>query len=82
MATCRPNLFQALLRKICYNGAMPIKSFLIMALICAIQTVFFSQALFADQTLLAVFWGFLLVRNLYRVYLVDRFSRFLSNPKK
>lgn len=61
---------------------MPIKSFLIMALICAVQTLFFSQALFADQFLLAFFWGVLLLRNLYRVYLVDRLSRFFSGPKK
>lgn len=53
-----------------------------MALICAVQTLFFSQALFDDQFLLAFFWGALLLRNLYRVYLVDRFSRLMSGPKK
>lgn len=65
-----------------YNAYMPIKQFFIVAVICACQTIFFVQAMQAGSTLISFFWGFLLVRNLYRVYVVDRIGRVLEDLTK
>lgn len=61
---------------------MPIKQFLIVAVICACQALFFVQAIQAGSTLVSLFWGLLLGRNLYRVYLVDRMVRVVEQLTK
>lgn len=61
---------------------MPIRTFIVMALTCAIQTILVTSAFLNDQFLLMVFWGALLARNLFRVYMIDRLSRLLLPPKK
>lgn len=53
-----------------------------MALVCAVQTLLFTEALMADQILATLLWGLLLGRNLLRVYWIDRFSRVFQSPKK
>lgn len=67
---------------LCYNHGMPIRAFIMMALVCAVQTLLFTEALMADQILATLLWGILLGRNLLRVYWIDRFSRVFQSPKK
>ncbi|MFU2163994.1 DUF3272 family protein [Streptococcus pluranimalium] len=54
---------------------MPYSQFILMALICAIETYFFNHAMMTGNYLLAVFWGLLLFRNLRRVQRVSRFTK-------
>lgn len=53
---------------------MSIIQFLIIASFCILETIFFNQALFEREYLIALFWGFLLYRDLRRVYIVSRFT--------
>lgn len=58
-----------------YNISMPYSQFVIVALICALETYFFNQAMMHGNYLLAFFWGLMLLRNLRRVQLVSRFTK-------
>ncbi|MXQ47968.1 DUF3272 family protein [Streptococcus pneumoniae] len=59
----------------CYNISMPYSQFFVVALICALETYFFNQAMMTGNYLLAFFWGLMLLRNLRRVQLVSRFTK-------
>ncbi|MGX7776459.1 DUF3272 family protein [Streptococcus pluranimalium] len=54
---------------------MPYSQFFVVALICALETYFFNQAMMTGNYLLALFWGLMLLRNLRRVQLVSRFTK-------
>ncbi|WP_172843143.1 MULTISPECIES: DUF3272 family protein [Streptococcus] len=54
---------------------MPYSQFVIVALIFALETYFFNQAMMHGNYLLAFFWGLMLLRNLRRVQLVSRFTK-------
>lgn len=62
---------------------MTILQFLLVAIFCALETIFFNQALFSGDYLIAALWGFLLYRDLRRVYLVTKWTETLFKfPKK
>ncbi|TWS95634.1 MULTISPECIES: DUF3272 family protein [unclassified Streptococcus] len=62
---------------------MTILQFLLVAFFCALETIFFNQALFNGEYLIAAFWGFLLYRDLRRVYFVTKLTESLFTfPKK
>ncbi|GAB7111456.1 DUF3272 family protein [Streptococcus sobrinus] len=46
--------------------------FISMALWCALESYFFSDALLTGHFWLAAFWAFLIIRNLQNAYLADR----------
>ncbi|WP_438835472.1 DUF3272 family protein [Streptococcus pluranimalium] len=54
---------------------MPYSQFFVVALICALETYFFNQAVMTGNYLLALFWGLMLLRNLRRVQLVSRLTK-------
>lgn len=54
---------------------MPYSQFFVVALICALETYFFNQAMMTGNYLLAFFWGLMLLRNLRHVQLVSRFTK-------
>ncbi|MGT2912211.1 DUF3272 family protein [Streptococcus criceti] len=51
--------------------------FISMALWCALESYFFSEALLTGHFWLAVFWAFLILRNLQKAYLADRLLKAL-----
>ncbi|MFC3928968.1 DUF3272 family protein [Streptococcus caprae] len=53
---------------------MPIFQFIIMAVSSAFETIFMTEAFFAQEYLLVAFWGFFLYRNLRLAYRVDQFT--------
>ncbi|MGT2925766.1 DUF3272 family protein [Streptococcus cuniculipharyngis] len=53
---------------------MSILQFIIIASFCLLETIFFNQALFEKEYLIALLWGFLLYRDLKRVYIVSKFT--------
>lgn len=57
---------------------MPLPHFLMMTTICIFQTILFTYALKTGNTLTMILWGLLLSRNLYKVYLVDRVGKMLT----
>lgn len=54
---------------------MPYSQFIFVALICALETYFFNDALMSGNFLLAIFWGLLLLRQLRRVQRISRFTK-------
>lgn len=54
---------------------MPYSQFIFVALVCALETYFFNDALMRGNYLLAIFWGLLLWRQLRRVQRISRFTK-------
>ncbi|MCV6815021.1 DUF3272 domain-containing protein [Streptococcus uberis] len=56
---------------------MTIRQFFILAIIIAFETYFFNDAFMGSDFLFAGFWGFLLIRDLRKAYLINKFSKSL-----
>ena len=67
---------------LCYNKRMTIKRFILMALMCAFETYFFNECLFNGDYFFAFFWGLFLLRDLQRVYTVDKVLQTLTSTTK
>ncbi|WP_074639251.1 DUF3272 family protein [Streptococcus equinus] len=62
---------------------MTIRRFLLMALVCAFETYFFNECILDGDYFFAIFWGLLLLRDIQRVYTLDKLLQILtSTPKK
>ncbi|EFW89563.1 hypothetical protein SEQ01_01730 [Streptococcus equinus] len=54
-----------------------------MALVCAFETYFFNECILDGDYFFAIFWGLLLLRDIQRVYTLDKLLQTLtSTPKK
>ncbi|EHJ52850.1 DUF3272 family protein [Streptococcus macacae] len=58
------------------------QDFTIFLIITVIETILFNNAVFAADLFMAGFWGFLLIRNLRKIYIVDKWTRIILAATK
>ncbi|KHD44437.1 DUF3272 family protein [Streptococcus hongkongensis] len=61
---------------------MTIRQFIFMALLCAFETYFFNDSILSGDYFFALFWGFLLYRDLRKVHAITNFSKKLIEATK
>lgn len=51
---------------------MPLRQFIVTAILTGIETYFFNDAIMSGSYLIAVFWAFLILRNLQTAFMLGK----------
>lgn len=61
---------------------MTIRQFIFVALLCSFETYFFNDAILSGNYIFAIFWGFLLYRDLRRAHTINKLTKTIVDSLK
>lgn len=61
---------------------MPLRQFIVTALLTALETYFFNEAIMLGNYLIALFWAFLVLRNLQVAFMLGKIVEAIDEQLK